>query len=435
MLNITPELFGAVGDWNDVSGTDDSAAFSAMATHIAANPGTVVTIRRKHYVKSGWQIGASNFSIRGIGSAQVHSDGAAGQDTLRVTGGSNIEVSGVKFSQPRSLLRGNEFCMYFLDCANVRALYNWTDGGTAGIWFNHCAHSIAQGNTVDTPKADGIHFSHGSRYCKAICNTVLNPGDDAFAASYYNPVSGRTHHIDFIQNSVSSGYWGFGFAIYSADYINIIGNSLTEIALGMVTLNENAGGGMSTNIHISDNRASGLCRVSAVPMNYWHGLPDEAVTSVLFMAGALLRGENVSFIGNSLFDIKAYSPSAQARTGVRMNGGTAIRVMHNGIRQCGWTGIAGGDQMLSECTVSSNALDEVNGVGVRFENTPLSTSLVISGNAGGYGAINGDPFLVRVVGAGATRVAICGNTSASGRGISTDSGTGSTNLLIAGNYC
>lgn len=434
-LNVCPEQFGAVGDWNGTSGTDDSQAFVYLAEHVVNNPGCVVTIRKQHYVKHGWTLPASNVSIVGVGKAEIHSDGALGEHTLHIQGQSNIRIEGVKLSQPRSLPRRNEFALSFAECSNVRVKQVHTDGSTAGIWFYHCSDVIVEGCYIDTPKADGIHFGQGSSYCKAIGNTVINPGDDAFSTTYYDNTTGRPHHIGYYSNTVSGGRWGFAYAVYSADHVEIIGNSGDEVALGLILVTEHVavGGSASTDVIVSGNRGNGLCRVNAVPESYWFGSADLPLTSPLQMSGMVVSGNDVTATGNRLNDISSPVPGAAARTGISFDGGVRVDVLGNRVSKCGGTGISGGTRLLTECNVNNNTIDEVLGVGIRVQNAPLAVSFSICNNVVGYGATSGEPYMIWLQGAGGVLTVICNNTSAGGRGLRTDAGAGSSNLRVFNN--
>lgn len=200
-----------------------------------------------------------------------------------------------------------------------------------------------------------------------------------------------------------------------------------------ITRNGEVGGTQSTNVLVSGNRGNGLCRVNALPNNYWNGGTDVTVTSPFHLCGAVVGGSEITFTGNLISDVASSASGAVARAGLRMDGGTRVRVVANCISKAGGTGIAAGSLTLTECSIDRNSIDEVLGVGIRSVGTPVSTSFSICNNTIGYGATSGEPYMIIATGFGSMKVAICNNTSSGGRGIQTDSGTGSTNMVLANN--
>jgi hypothetical protein len=425
---MKPEQFGAKGDWNGTVGTDDSAYFANISLHLATFGGAI-QIGKRHYVHTGWVMNTSGVRIRGNG--EVFSAGNSGQNTFYATAVTNVKLRGVKFSQPRTLMRGNEFDIYFVDSTGCRVENCKTDGGTAGIWFNHCSDMLAQGNTVDTPKADGIHFSHGSFDCRAYKNTVINPGDDGLATTYYDVTSGRPHNNEFKNNRVKGGMWGFGVAVYSGDNIAVENNNFSECALGMVVVTTNAGGGASTNVTVKGNKGHGLCRVNAVPENYWFGTPDQPITSPLHISAMVLSGTDVYATENTIDDVFSPVGGAANRTGLIFNGGALIGANRNTFTRVSGAGITCTTGNLSQLSVNDNTFDSVADVNILLQSVSLSVSASICGNTCGYGSTVGSPNMIYITGAGSVRTAICNNTSSNGRGVFTD-GT-STNLLLANN--
>lgn len=425
---MKPEQFGAKGDWNGTVGTDDSAIFGNISLHLATFGGAL-QIDKRHYVGAGWIMNSSNVSIRGKG--EIFSAGNPGQNTFFATGTIGVKLRGVKFSQPRSLLRGNEFAVYFLDSTQAEIKSVKTDGATAGIWLNHCSFMQVENCRVDTPKADGIHFSHGTNRSKAINNIVIDPGDDALATTFYDNVSGRPYLNEFRGNTVLGGKWGFGVAIYSGDNMVVEGNNFAETALGAVIVTTNAGGSESTNVSVKKNIGHGLCRVNAVPENYWFGTPDQPIVSPLHISGMVLSGLNVYATDNTVDDVASPVPGAVNRTGLIFNGGGLIGASRNIFTRVSGAGVTCTSANLSQLTVNDNTFDTVMDVNILLQNVSLAVSASICGNTCGYGSLVGSPNMIYLTGAGSVRTAICNNTSSNGRNVFTD-GT-STNLLLENN--
>lgn len=420
---MTPEQFGAKPDWNGTIGTDNSAIFANISTHLATFGGSI-QVDGQYFVNTGWVMNTSNVHIRGRG--QVFTSGNSGQSSFYATAVSGVKLRGVKFSQPRTLLRGNEFAVYFVDSSDISVRSVKTDGATAGIWLNHCDGVEVISCLVMYPKADGIHFSHGTSNFKAHDNEVRYPGDDALATTYYDPASGRPHNGEFKRNKVIGGYWGFGCAVYSGDNIAVEDNNFAECALGMVTVTTNAGGGLPTNVTVKNNKGHGLNRVNVVPENYWFGTPDQPIVSPLHMSAMVLSGIGVDASGNTIDDVFSPAVGALNRVGIILDGGALLSASRNKLTRVSGAGITCTAANISQLNIDDNEFDSVADVNILLQNVSLGVSASISGNKCGYGSTVGSPNMIYITGAGSVRVIIAHNISSNGRGIFTD-GT-STNI-------
>lgn len=426
--DIKPEQFGAIGDWNGTTGTDDSTVFSRIAAHMALYRSTLL-VSKRHYVKSGWTFSASNCVVALMPGSEIHSDGASGQHTFSATNVSNVTIIGKgKFSQPRTLLRGNEFAICFTESSGINISGVKTDGATAGIWFTHCTDSRVIDCVIDTPKADGIHFAFGSSYCKAINNTVINAGDDSLAATYYDVTTGRPHDLEFRGNKTRGGVWGFGCSVYGADDVLICDNDFRECALGAVQTTIFNDSAPCTNISIKNNTIKGSNRVNVVPENYWFGTPDQPIVSPLHLSCFVLAGTNIVAIGNDIDDVSSPAVGAAGRVGCRFAGGALIKFNGNTMSRVSGSGVNGGTDGVSQGSVNDNTMDSINDVFILFNDTPLTNSLSICGNTTGIGAGAGAPNMVFLAGAGSVRVAICNNTSTAGRSVAVSTSTNVLNI-------
>lgn len=422
---MTPEQFGAKPDWNGTIGTDNSAYFANISTHLATFGGSM-QVDGQYFVNTGWVMNTSRVHIRGRG--EVFSSGNSNQSTFFATAVEDVKLRGVKFSQPRTLLRSDAgFAVYFLDSTGCELKSIKTDGATAGIWLNHCSRMLVESAFVNTPKADGIHFSHGSNRCRAIDCDVWDAGDDSFATTYYGPEGGRPYLNEFRNNRTQGGKWGFGCAVYSGDNILIEGNNFAECALGMVTVTTNAGGALSTNVTVKGNVAHGTNRVNAVPMNYWYGTPDQPIVSPLHISSMVLSGSSVDASGNTIDDVFSPVPGAANRTGIILDGGSLISASRNRLTRVSGAGITCTTSNVSQLTVDDNEFDTVADVNILLQNLSVSVSLDINGNKCGYGSTVGAPYCIYMTGAGSVRTSISNNTSSNGRAVFTD-GT-STNVI------
>lgn len=272
---LTPELFGAIGD----GVSNDSVPWAALIETASATK-TRILARRDYYVPDGITL-ASDVHIDGGGTGKIRSNGVV-REALYGDGVLNVSIRSLSVFVPRSNLRSGKFCILFMEGSNIRIDNVRTDGGTVGIWTLNCSDVKVTNCFIDTPKADGVHFGHGSRNCQAIGNTVKNSGDDAFSTTFYTGYS-RPSDIVFANNIVLGTIWGCGVAAYSADNVTIIGNTIRETALSGIsaTIHEDTDG--CGRVTIVGNTISLAGRADKQPNSYWDGTDpslDPAVTSL-----------------------------------------------------------------------------------------------------------------------------------------------------------
>lgn len=424
---ITPEDFGAVGD----GVIDDTAAFTAINLHLTANSGGYVLLRKTYNIPDGWQIPTSDVAIYGLGQGEIKSSGLV-NDAIYGTSKNNIIVDGVKVSIPRTNLRSGKFCIIFTTSNNIRVRNCHTDGGTVGVWTVNCTDVLVTDCYIDTPKADGIHFGHGSKRCRAINNTVVNSGDDAFSTTYYTGFGGRPADITFIGNTVVGTIWGFGVAAYGVDRCVIANNNISGTALGGVTITDHEDSGNAADVLVTGNRISDACNAEVIPESYWNGTApglDPDVTSDLQKSAIVVQGTDISVKGNHVSQVSSF-PSGLQRRGMTLNGTVRASITDNTFNNVNGDGINTGSLVNDQLIISGNALEEVLGVGIRAVST-VTNSLAICGNTGGYGATLGEPYLVLLQNAGAVLTIIANNNSSGGRGVFADGS--STNVTSTHN--
>jgi hypothetical protein len=429
VLTVTPELFGAVGDWNGTTGTDNTIAFSLMNAYLLANSGGRVSMAGKYYVPNGWILPCGNIEIDGHGVAEVHSLGSV-SPTLSATSFNKITVRGLRCTVPLTNLRSGQINIFFTFCNFVRVYDCSTQGGQAGIWFFTCNDIMVEGCHIDTPKADGIHFGQGSSRCKAIGNTVLNSGDDAFSTTYYAGEP-RPSEITFANNIVVGTLWGCGVSAYDADNVVIVGNNIRNTALAGINLGANGGPGC-TNVEVTGNKQYGTNLAETQPNSYWFGTDpalDPPVTAISFESGMYIQGTNLSIRSNLISNASSY-PNGFVRLGMSLGGGAKIVIADNTFIDINGLGIDTGGALVNALTISGNTFDYVHDTAI-WARCPVTTTMSITNNTDGYGAFS-TKYVAKIQNAGSTRVIVTGNTSSIGKGIFTD-GT-STNVLNTGNY-
>jgi parallel beta-helix repeat protein len=413
---VTPEDFGAVGD----GVTDDTSAFDAMDTYLLSVGGGEIRAKKSYNIPGGFNIGASNVLLDGCGTGEIHCAGLI-DDAIKSESTENITVQNLAVYIPRANLRNpGKFCFLFNACDFVTVRGCRTDGGTVGIWTINCNDVLVEGNHINTTKADGIHFGHGSNRCKAIGNTIIDPGDDALSTSYYTGYD-RPSDIVFANNVVQGGHWGFGAAAYSADRVTIVGNIFHNIALGGVVATVNEDGTACTNLVVSGNNISGSNLAEEQPNDYWDGTDpglNIPVTSDAHKACIAVGGIDVLIEGNKIHNVSSF-PGGDPRIGVYLGGGERISVSNNFLTSVNGDGIHCGIETLGELCIDRNTFENVVNVAIRCTTT-VNTSLSICGNTQGYGAVGAEPYMIVLSGTGSVLAMINNNNSSGGRGIQSD---------------
>jgi parallel beta-helix repeat protein len=426
---VTPEMFGAIGDWNGATGTDNTAAFAALNQYLLANGGGRVSMANRYSLPNGWALPCGNVEIDGHGVAEIHTLGKTYPGSLTAKNVEKITVRGLRSTVPLTNLRSDQINIYFETCNFVRVYDCSTQGGVAGIWFYTCNDCLVSGCHIDTPKADGIHFGQGSSRCKAIGNTVINSGDDAFSTTYYAGYP-RPSEITFANNFVIGTKWG-GVSAYDADNVVITGNNIRNTGTAALNLGANGGSGC-TNAIVTGNKVYGAALAETQPNSYWFGTDpalDPPVVANSFESAVFVMGTNIHIKDNLISEV-ASLPNGLQRIGMSLSGGQKITVSNNAFIDVNGIGIDTGGALVNALTISGNTFDYVHDSAI-WARCPVTTTMSITNNTDGYGAFP-SKYVVKLQNAGSTRVIVTDNSSSIGKGIFTDGS--STNVLNTGNY-
>ena len=414
-INVRPEQFGAKGDWDGSTGTDDWAAFNNLNSHLAANSGCHVTVSKRHLVGGGWENTASNLTVTGLRGNEIYTT-SPNKDGFHAHSVNNLTVLGLKCTLRTDLFRSAGFGIFIEESNDIRIEDCITYGGTAGIWHLHCNRVMVRGCNVSNTKADGIHFGQGSTFCKAHFNTVRNVADDALACTFYTGF-GRGSDIEFVGNTVKDSIWGFGVAVYGCDRVLVEGNNISGVALGGCIVTEHDGSGGSSNVLVTGNNISSSNWATVVPNNFWFGTPDEAIVSPLHKSCIMISGQDVVAVGNKIANVQAATGTDQ-RTGIYINGGLRVSANDNSLLNVYGQGVIIGPASIAQFSVNGNSMESVLGVGIWSDSSTFVTSGSICNNTFGYGSTLGSPYMIQVNNYNTTRIAICNNTSSNGRGVS-----------------
>ena len=411
---VAPEDFGAVGD----GVANDELAFEKLNAHLLAIGGGKVEARRYYNLPNGFTITADNVTLDGCGTGRIYSSGNQSH-AVYSQNTENITIENLSIYIPRTNLRTGGFCMLFDGCDFVTVRGCKTDGGVVGLWSINCNDVLVESCHIDTPKADGVHFGHGSNRCKAIGNTVLNQGDDAFSVTYYAGFD-RPTDIVIANNIAIGGVWGYGASVYSADRVVITGNTFQNMPLGGVNLYVHDGGAICSDVVVSGNNIDGSNRAEKQPESYWFGTDpalDPAVTSPLHSSSFVISGQDVLVEGNKISFVS--STTGLSRRGMTLDGGSRITISNNSFTDVNGDGVNCGTVALSQLCIDRNTFESVLGIAIR-STVSISESLSICGNTQGYGAVSGEPYMISLTGTGSTLAMINNNSSSGGRGIQAD---------------
>lgn len=411
---VNVECLGAAGDGI----ADDTLAFTNAMSFFAAKGGGYLFATRVYNVPAGVEL-VSNVTLDGRGTGILNGLGVGDSDhTIIGQGISNVTIKDISSTVPRTNFRIGGMAILFAESSNIRISDCRTDGGMAGIWFVHCSDVIVTGCYVDTPKADGIHFGHGSYNCSALNNTVVNTGDDALATTYYDGYP-RPTNIKFIGNTVLGTIWGAGVAVYSADCVVISDNIINGTALYGIVITNHDGAEDPSVVTITGNNLSVLCRADKVPYSYWDGTnPDDdpAVVSTLHMSGMAIGGSRIRVKSNSIVGVQ--SASGAERHGLSIDGGFSIVIEGNSFFGVKGYGIRSNKSGQGEIHILSNVFDYVDRIGVNLTHNWTDGGVIVANNVFGYGQQAGDPYAVSIKNvASGRKVHVAYNISNNGRGI------------------
>jgi hypothetical protein len=434
---VSVKDFGAVGD----GVADDTAAFTAAFAEIGALGGGVLYAPETYNIPDGIVITSSNFVLDGQYTGKFLSTGTTNDAILIDTLLDNVIIQNLSIEIPTSNLRSGGMCLQFsVGCTNVKVLNVNTLGGVAGIWIISGTNALVQGCFVDTPKADGIHFGHGSKQCKAIGNTVIEAGDDSFATTYYDDYpAGRPTDIVFANNIAKNSIWGFGVSAYGADRVTITGNEFYNMALGGVQVTDRPGSPGTTkctDVVIANNNIDTVCLADVIPNSYWFGTDpalDPAVTSQLMKSALALNGSRVQCVGNRVNAVN--STASNRRIGCTLWTDTSqVSVTSNYFTNINGVGIDTSTGPVDQISLCNNIMDSVLAVGIRCVSSAMTGSFTINGNSFGFGqTLDALPFMItiNVYGTLTGFMYVTNNSSSGGRGIFA---TGTlTNVVLVNN--
>lgn len=414
MAQFFPETYGAVGNGT----TDDTAAFNSLNAALATAGGGEVILEGTYFIPNGWTLPSNRLLIDGRGRGAIRARlTVSSSAALYMTGRSNITVRDIAVTLPLTNTRNGGFAVLFEQGSDIQIRGVRTTGGRAGIWFVQCARVHVEGCNVLTPKADGIHFGHGSTDCRAIGNVVTDAGDDSYATSYYSGF-GKSRRIIFANNISQGGRWGCGVAVHGADDVEIVGNYLNECALAGIQVAEWETSGPSTNIKIVGNRITKPCQVNYQPETYWYGTgTDPQVTAPSFLCGiSIASGTEVEVTGNTISGVPT-GVSNSPKNGLFITKANHLSVTGNTFRGVSGYGIAYVGNQLGNAVIADNIFDVVNLTPIALVGSAYTGTVSIVGNKSQNVAFSAPFAQVEATGFGSTRLVVSGNVNADGRGV------------------
>lgn len=404
---IYPNWFGAVGDWNGSSGTDNAAAFEAAsdwATVIGDIDIVVPSAGSRYWIEDGFEIDGTGVNLISAGGAlQYGPSTETYYHCIRVTGTNNrIEIAVYCLD---SLVRDDTgFAISLNGSTNswVTKCY-LKDIASAAIWCTDASNFIITGNTIITPDADGIHVSNGCYSFTISDNVVAGADDDSIAV--VGDVPAGTQPIEGIidSNVVRDSTDGNGIVYINCDKIVISNNLIVNIASAGISNYTWVSGTYSTDILIEGNSITGVgtladseasssgmyiqgTKDSIIRNNKIDGITASAYNHALIK---LLKYQNLTIQGNSLHNTTGNGIALLDSLSTTSANLKSLRILNNDFYNCAEEPIkllCTGGTTMDDLYIHGNTFDTCAYTGgityqVNVDNTG-ATDLVITSNRG-----------------------------------------------------
>lgn len=225
-VNVKDTKYGAKGDWNGTTGTDDTTAIS-NAFDAIANGGTIIFTPGVYQLTSTITKTLNNVRIIGIGATLYKN--FASTSLLNLTG-TNIEIIGLSFDSDSMFARTVDGVFLYLDTITNLKVQNCNFSNCPSMNIvvrNGCQHVNISDCTFKNSKADGVQVANGGKYVIVANNTFENLGDDAISFIWYAGGTDYPENCLVIGNIIKGGAHR-GVEVGSAKKISIIGNHISD---------------------------------------------------------------------------------------------------------------------------------------------------------------------------------------------------------------
>lgn len=398
--------FGATGD----GVTDDSAAFNDARDYFMGLGGTlVIDGPAEYYLPQGWQFdGMEDFLVTGEPGALLNCKAPTlNKHILQGYNCSNMQVNNLKFKSNNVVRTLAVFAVYFQDCSSIVVANCEMQDCLSSCWMNHCTDSHMYRNLGKNTSADGFHFSHGCRDCSFVENETRDCKDDHFSITTYVDTSIpanaalRAKRIRVINNVASGGTWGNGVAIYGADNVDVLGNTIRNVArngVGILPFNDPVA---SSEINVLGNTIDGAGSALKIPVSDATGgdpASDPPVGNADNCGVCVYAATDVVVKGNT---IKNVTSGGAIKSGVFFTNARRVTVKGNTIE-----GIDGRGVFLDPATafaedffIEGNNFRNISDMCVDIANMNAGTLMVKDNSAiAPYGT--GSGFFMRFTGIG-----------------------------------
>ncbi|MEH3454095.1 phage tailspike protein [Phytobacter diazotrophicus] len=222
--SVYVEDFGAIGDGITDDATAIKAAIDSGAKVINFNGS------KTYKVINGFEVsnGNNNVTLMGNGCKIYYPKTTASYYHCIRVRANNILVNGFNIYSDSSLLRDDTGFGVCVDGGNYVTIENntFSNIAKAAIWCVNADTTFFRGNTISSPKADGIHISNNCNKFNISDNIITGAHDDSIAVVRDTVATGQSPYDGVINgNLVTNSINGHGTVLISCANVTVTGNT------------------------------------------------------------------------------------------------------------------------------------------------------------------------------------------------------------------
>lgn len=397
---VTPHQFGGV---EGVDGPPQDVAMQAAIEYLRSIGGGVLDLTGNWAIKDGFVIyDTSGITVKSdAGRIHYQKPTADFYHMIRVSGSSKIRITGLDIYCDPDLVRNDTgFAVQVTTSFSVWIESNlFTDIALACIWIDNSQDLHVNNNTINSAKADGIHFSDGCLDFVCSGNTINLVEDDAIAV--VRDVGGTIPNSGVIDgNVVREIIYGHGVVLISCNNIVVSNNQLSGFsgaAIGSYIWSGTAA--LSQGLLITGNKISDTARS---PNN------AASASSILFLGTA-----NSAVVGNDIQGPGTVNPSYPYTAVIFVDNYSDLVIKGNIIRDSAAFGIMYNPNagiVSHDLVIENNHFTNIVQSPIKLTPTPGTLGRTyIHGNVFRTAAYLGSGNVIEVARAGTNRIYIGGS--------------------------
>ncbi|PZR89734.1 MAG: hypothetical protein DI537_20235 [Stutzerimonas stutzeri] len=348
---FTPFEFGAVGDGI----TDDREAIQAAFDALKEAGGGTLDLTGDFQIVDGIAMhdAVDIRVISNAGKITYPQTSFSYMHCFRVTGDSQYVVfENLEFETPDTLVREDTGFAIQISGASYVSIKgcHFKNIASACVWIDNTDNIIAEENSIEGAKADGIHLADNC-WEAVISNNIINGTEDDAIAVVQDAGAGTPHSISIAGNEITNVVYGHGIVLISCDNVTVSGNTITNTAAAGIGNYAWTGTAARANgLLITGNRVFSTGGNAA---------NDNNCCNILLQAC-----ENSLVVGNSLSDPHTSNGfGADSVANIRLTGCVNTAIMSNYLRNSEKFGISVpiglGAGMVHKVWIVSNVFENI----------------------------------------------------------------------------